>query len=93
MRPLTVVTLIILGSCFAIMVSLGAVLVVSLVLGDEPRLAREFDPLLRGFFIFVGMTAISGMSFYSLLKMSRSRYWAQATLWLGILLAGWYYAP
>jgi len=91
MRPLSVVTLIILGSCFAIMVSLGAVLVVVLVLGDEPRLAREFVPLLRSFYIFVAMTAICGLSFYSLLKNYRGRYWAQAAMWTGILLTGWYY--
>lgn len=94
MRPLTVVTLIILGSCFAIMVSLGAVLVVVLVLGDEaPRLQREFTALLHSFFLFVGMTTIGGLSFYSLLKNSRARYWAQAALWAGILLTGWYYWP
>ncbi|MDH4056147.1 MAG: hypothetical protein OEW73_04535 [Gammaproteobacteria bacterium] len=91
MRPLTVVTLIILGSCFAIMVSLGAVLIVSLVHWNEPRLQREFVPLLRSFSIFVGMTAICGLSFYSLLKNSRARYWAQAAMWAGILLTGWYY--
>ncbi len=91
MRPLTVVTLIVLGSCFAIMVSLGAVLIVTLVLGDEPRLQREFAPLLRSFCIFVGMTTIGGLSFYSLLKKSRARYWAQAAMWAGILLTGWYY--
>jgi len=42
MRPLTAVTLIVLGSCFAIMVSLTAVIIVVLVLGDEyPRLQHE----------------------------------------------------
>ena len=43
MRPLTAVNLIILGSCFAITFSLGAVLIVVLVLGEEyPRLQAEF---------------------------------------------------
>jgi hypothetical protein len=45
MRPLSVVTLIILGSSFAITFSLAAVVLVVLILGDEyPRLQREFDP-------------------------------------------------
>ena len=94
MRPLTAVTLIILGSCFAIMVSLTAVIIVVLVLGDEyPRLQREFDPLLNSLIIFVGMTAISVMSFYGLLKNHDLRYWGQAAMWAGILLTGWYYWP
>ena len=94
MRPLTAVTLILLGSCFAIMVSLAAVIVIVLVLGDEyPRLQREFDPLLASLTIFVGMTAISALSFYALLKKHAARYWSQAAMWGGILLTGWYYWP
>jgi hypothetical protein len=94
MRPLTVVNLIMLGSCFAIMVSLAAVIVVVLVLGDEyPRLQHEFDPLLQSFLIFVGMTMICALSFYSLLKKSPVRYWAQSAMWAGILLTGWHYWP
>jgi hypothetical protein len=51
MRPLSAVTLIILGSCFAITFSLTAVIIVVLVLGDEyPRLQSEFDPLLSSLF-------------------------------------------
>ena len=94
MRPLTAVTLIILGTCFAIMFSLSAVIVVVLVLGDEyPRLQREFDPLLSSVAIFVAMTAISAVSFYSLLKNHPAWYWAQAAMWAGLLLTGWYYRP
>jgi uncharacterized membrane protein len=94
MRPLTVVNLIILGSCFAIMVSLAAVIIVVLVLGDEyPRLQREFDPLLQSLLIFVGMTTISALSFYSILKNSRARHWAQAAMWAGLLMTAWYYWP
>ena len=93
-RPLTAVTLIILGSCFAIMVSLTAVIIVVMVLGDEyPRLQREFDPLLSSVAVFVGMTAISALSFYGLLKNHVRRYWGQAAMWVGLLLTGWYYWP
>lgn len=92
MRPLTVVTLIILGSCFAIMVSLTAVIVIVLVLGDEyPRLQAELDPLLSSLGVFVGMTLISAASFYSLLKVHAWRYLAQLLMWLSLLLTGWYY--
>jgi len=94
MRPLTAVNLIILGSCFAIMFSLGAVLVVVLVLGDEyPRLQREFEPLLSSFGLFVIMTAIAAASFYSLIKQHRLRFWAQGAMWLGLVATGWYYLP
>jgi hypothetical protein len=94
MRPVTAVTLIVLGSCFAIMVSLAAVIIVVLVLGDEyPRLQHEFDPLLRSLAIFVGMTIIATASFFALLKNHNARYWAQAAMWAGLLLTGWYYWP
>jgi hypothetical protein len=94
MRPLAAITLIVLGSCFAIMVSLAAVIIVVLVLGDEyPRLQHEFDPLLRSLAIFVGMTVIATASFFALLKSHSARYWAQAAMWGGLLLTGWYYWP
>jgi hypothetical protein len=94
MRPLTAVTLIILGSCFSISVSLAAVLVVVLVLGDEyPRLQRELDPLLSSFGLFVIMTAVSAASFYSLIRKYRWRYWAQGAMWLGLVVTGAYYWP
>ncbi len=94
MRPLTAITLIVLGSCFAIMTSLAAVIVIVLVLGDEyPRLQHEFAPLKESFVIFVGMTAISTLSFYALLKNHAARYWAQIAMWGGVLLTGWHYWP
>ena len=94
MRPLTAVTLIILGSCFAISVSLAAVIVVVMVLGEEyPRLQREFHPLLSSLLIFVGLTAICALSFYGLLKNHAARYWGQAAMLAGLLLTGWYYWP
>jgi len=94
MRPLSAVTLIILGSSFAITFSLTAVIIVVLVLGDEyPRLQQEFDPLLRSALIFFVMTLISAASFYSLAKNHRLRYWLQAAMWLGLLGIGLYYWP
>jgi hypothetical protein len=94
MRPLTAVTLIILGSCFAITVSLTAVIIVVLVLGEEyPRLQHEFYPLLKSLGVFVGMTAISASSFYSFIKNHPTRYWAQTAMWLGLVATGWFYWP
>ena len=94
MRPLSVVTLIILGSSFAITFSLTAVVIVSLILGDEyPRLHAEFQPLLKSLMLFFGMTLICVLSFYTLLKNHAARYWAQAAMWAGLFGVGYYYWP
>ena len=94
MRPLSAVTLIILGSCFAITFSLTAVIIVVLVLGDEyPRLQHEFDPLLKSLSVFLGMTVIAALSFYTLATNHALRYWVQAGMWLGLLATGLYYWP
>ena len=94
MRPLSVVTLIILGSSFAITFSLAAVILVVLILGDEyPRLQAEFEPLLASLLLFLVMTSIAAASFYSLLKEHALRYWLQVALWLGLFGIGYYYWP
>lgn len=92
MRPLTVITGIMLGSCLAITVSLAAVLFVFLVLGEDyPRLQHEFRPLLSSVSIFLGMTIISAASFYALLINHRARWWAQMLMWCGFAATVWYF--
>ena len=94
MRPLTAINGILLGSCVAITISLAAVLVVFLVLGDEyPRLQSEFDALVSSVLIFLVMTAISATSFYTLIINHKARYIAQAALWGGLLATTLYYLP
>ena len=94
MRPLTMITGILFGSCAAITISLALVLAVFVILGDEhPRLQHEFRPLLTSMLIFLGMTAISAASFYSLLISHRARWVAQGLLWLGLMGTVWYYWP
>lgn len=94
MRPLTVITGILLGSCLSITVSLAAVLLVFLILGDDyPRLEGEFRPLSHSMLVFLGMTIISALSFYSLLIDHKYRYFAQAIMWLMLLTTGWYFWP
>jgi uncharacterized membrane protein len=93
-RPLTVVNGFLLGSCFAIAVSLAMVLIVFAVLGgDYPRLQSEFRPLTASLVIFTLMTAISGASFYALIKKHRLRHAAQALLLVGLFATGLYYWP
>ena len=94
MRPLTVITGILLGSCLSISISLALVLVVFLVLaGEHPRLQTEFRPLLISTMIFLGMTTISAGSFYSLIIRHWARFWAQGLMWLGLAGTAWYYWP
>jgi hypothetical protein len=94
MRPLTVITGILLGSCLAITVSLAAVLFVFIVLGDDyPRLQHEFKPLLHSMLIFLGMTTISAVSFYTLIISHRARYWPLAIMFIGLAATIWYYLP
>lgn len=94
MRPLTVITGILLGSCLSIAFSLAAVLLIFLVLADDyPRLAQEYGSLLASFSIFSAMTAISAASFYALLKHHPARWAGQAAMWAGLLGVGLYYWP
>ena len=94
MRPLTVITGILLGSSVAITVSLGAVLIVFLMLGDDyPRVEHEFGSLVSSVLIFFTMTVISAASFYALLIDHGMRYWAQALLWSALAAVVWYYLP
>jgi len=94
MRPLTVITGIVAGSCLSIAVSLAAVLFVYLILGDEyPRVRHEFKPLLASMFIFLSMTAISAVSFYTLLINHKVAQLLQLAMWVGLVATAYYYAP
>jgi hypothetical protein len=94
MRPLTVVTGILLGSCLSIAVSLAAVLFIFFLLGDEfPRLHYEFRALVTSLLVFMGMTAISALSFYGMLIRHPQRRIAQLLLWTGLAATIWYYWP
>lgn len=94
MRPLTVLTGFVMGSCVSIAVSLLFVLIVFSLVGDEyPRVRHEFEPLTKSLGIFTAMTAISVGSFYTLLKNHPWRFAAQGLLWAGVFLTGLYYWP
>lgn len=94
MRPLTVITGILFGSCLAITVSLAAVLLIFLLLGDEhPRIQDEFNSLVSSVGIFLGMTIVCGASFYSLIINHNSRFGFQALMWAGFAATAWYYLP
>lgn len=82
MRPLTVLTGIVLGSSAATTFGLGATLIVFLVLSNETPQFREELPLLAGYLaIFVGLTAMAGISFIGLARERPWRLWAQVAMW------------
>jgi len=94
MGPLTVINGILLGSCLSIAFSLAAVMFVFGILGDDyPRLSHEIGPLFTSFAIFTAMTAISALSFYTLLKDHVTRWPLQGALWAALAATGVYFWP
>ena len=90
MRPLTVLTGIVLGSSAATTFGLGATLVVFLVLsGEVPEFRAELPMLAVYLLLFIGLTALAGVSFVGLAKNRPWRRWAQGALWgaLAVLAA------
>ncbi len=82
MRPLTVLTAIVLGSSVATTFGLGATLIVFLVLSGETPRFREELPLLAVYVaIFVGLTTLAAVSFIGLARQAPWRYWASGALW------------
>lgn len=82
MRPLTVLTGIVLGSSAATSFGLAATLVVFVVLSDEHPQFREELPLLAVYLaIFLGLTALAAASFIGLARQRPWRRWAQGALW------------
>ena len=94
MRPLTVISGIVLGTCFSIALSLAAVLLMYAVLGDSyPRVEDERPTLVASLAIFTGMTALSALSFYGLLTNHPARTAGQAVMWCGVAATVWFYWP
>ncbi len=94
MRPLTIVTGIILGSAFSIALGLAVVMLIFLIIGgDYPQVRGEQGQLGRSLAIFVVLTAVCAMSFLSLVKKRQSWLAWQAVLWATVALTGAYFWP
>lgn len=94
MRPLTIITGIVLGSAFAISFGLAVVSLIFLILGDDnPRVESESRGLASSLAIFLVLTAIAAVSFFSLLKKHRLWYVFQLLLWAGVVCIGLWYRP
>lgn len=78
----------------AIAFSLAAVLVMFVLVGsDDPKLRLEFPALVSSLLIFMGMTVISAVSFYLLLRQHSARWAGQLVLWAGLAATVYYYWP
>lgn len=94
MRPLTIITGILLGSAASIAAGLSVVLLLFYLLIDEyPRLADEYPALVDSALLFLALTAVSVISFLGLIKEWRWRWLGQAAMWAGLVLVVMYYLP
>jgi len=81
-RPLTVLTGIVLGSSAATTFGLTATMFIFLVLaGETPRFREELPLLARYVVIFVGLTALAAVSCIGQARNTAWRRWAQVALW------------
>ena len=83
MRPLTVLTGIVLGSAAAATFSLVATLIVFAFLVDEfPQYRAELPVLAVCTAAVAVLTAVAACSFIGLLRSRPWRYWAQGAMWI-----------
>ncbi len=94
MRPLTIITGIVLGSAFSIAFGLAVVKFIFWVIGDtSPQVFAESGSLWLSIGLFSLLTAFSALSFVALLR--NHPWWplGQVLLWLNIALIGRTYWP
>ena len=93
MRPLTVLTAIVLGSSVATTFGLGAALIVFLVLSSEtPRFRAELPLLAVYVAIFAGLTALAAVSFIGQARATAWRHWATGAMWAALACLAALYA-
>ena len=93
MRPLTVLTGIVLGSSAATTFGLGATLVVFLVLsGEFPQFRAELPLLGLYLALFSGLTALAAVSFIGQARETSWRYWATGAMWAALACLAALYA-
>jgi len=93
MRPLAVLTGIILGSCFAIFLGLLVVVFLYWLNADYDYISRDIPRLLGHSAIFFTLALLAAAGLWSQLKYSAWRWYAQAALWAGLAATVVYYWP
>ncbi|MBT8141052.1 MAG: hypothetical protein HKN88_10020 [Gammaproteobacteria bacterium] len=95
MRPITVLTLIILGSCLAISICLIAVWGLLFLSAQDPeisaRVSSELKLIPRHIAIFIPLTVVAWMGFITSQKQKSSRFIWQFVMWGSLGLVGLYY--
>ena len=95
MRPITVITLIILGSSFAISVCLVAVWGILTLTAMDPALAERVGPELKvlptHIALFIPLTIVCALSFLSMQKQKPSRWFWQVAMWGALVALIFYY--
>lgn len=95
MRPISVLNLIILGSCLAISICLVVVWGILTLTAMDPALAERVGPELRALprhiGLFVPLTIISAVSFLAMIKEKPSRWVWQLAMWISLCALGFYY--
>ena len=94
MRPLTIITGIVMGSSVAISLGLVVAIIVYLAIGlDEPRVKAEFLATVNSIGPFIVLTIASAASFVTMLKTHRFRWACQLMMWGGVVLIGYRFWP
>ena len=87
MRPLTVLTGIVMGSAAAATFSLVATLVVfAFLVHDYPQFRAEMPMLAACTVAVAGLTGLAACSFIGLVRLRPWRHWAQLAMWVGLAL-------
>jgi hypothetical protein len=94
MGPLGFLTGVVMGSAASIaLVLLMVVVIFALTAGGQPAVGREYPGLLVSAGLFAALAGLAAAAFVGLQRRRTWRWPAQAALWLGLVLAGWYYWP
>lgn len=95
MRPISVLNLIVLGSCLAISICLIVVWGILTLTAMDPALAERVGPELKvlpkHIALFVPLTIISAISFLSMQKEKSSRWFWQLAMWGSLCALCFYY--
>jgi hypothetical protein len=82
------------GSFVSLAFGLGVVLFVFWVLRfDHPRFSIELPEVARAFVMFLLLAVVSALGLLGTVRERAWRYAPLVLMWLGLLLAGWYYWP
>lgn len=94
MRPLAVITGVLMASSGAIAMGLAVVVLIYLIIGtDEPQVRREIPTLLLNSAIFLCYTALAVAAFYAQVKAKSWAPTAVAVMVAALAALVWYYLP